>query len=161
MATWRRYLDTANFSEKTIVVRKSSEKMSTVTYLFYCINYIIMVFRIFLEKYIKIASVVFLKLTISCTKTTLAIFFKIWYNLIGYPFRPALWKLLQNCNSILEVHIFGSVHASGYGYFLFAYFSVWRTLKNSQVIHAIVETKFRMFGQAVSKYMIVSVCVIC
>jgi hypothetical protein len=31
--------------------------------------------------------------------------------------------------------------------------------EDSQVIHAIVETKFRMFGQAVSKYMIVSVCV--
>jgi hypothetical protein len=41
----------------------------------------------------------------------------------------------------------------------FALIDLWRTLKNSQVIHAIVETKFRMFGQAVSKYMIVSVCV--
>ena len=41
----------------------------------------------------------------------------------------------------------------------FTLIDLWRTLKNSQVIHAIVETKFRMFGQAVSKYMIVSVCV--
>jgi hypothetical protein len=36
---------------------------------------------------------------------------------------------------------------------------LWRTLKNSQVIYTIVETKFWMFGQAVSKYIIVSVCV--
>ena len=41
----------------------------------------------------------------------------------------------------------------------FTHIDLWRTLKNSQVIQAIVETKFRMFGQAVSKYMIVSVCV--
>jgi hypothetical protein len=41
----------------------------------------------------------------------------------------------------------------------FTHIDLWRTLKNSQVIHAIVETKFRMFVQAVSKYMIVSVCV--
>ena len=41
----------------------------------------------------------------------------------------------------------------------FTHIDLWRTLKNSQVIHAIVETKFRMFGRAVSKYMIVSVCV--
>jgi hypothetical protein len=41
----------------------------------------------------------------------------------------------------------------------FTLIDLWRTQKNSQVIHAIVETKFRMFGQAVSKYMIVSVCV--
>ena len=41
----------------------------------------------------------------------------------------------------------------------FTHIDLWRTLKNSQVIHAIVETNFRMFGQAVSKYMIVSVCV--
>jgi hypothetical protein len=41
----------------------------------------------------------------------------------------------------------------------FTHIDLWRTLKNSQVIHAIVETKFWMFGQVVSKYMIVSVCV--
>jgi hypothetical protein len=41
----------------------------------------------------------------------------------------------------------------------FTHIDLWRTLKNSQVIYAIVETKFRMFGQAVSEYMIVSVCV--
>jgi hypothetical protein len=41
----------------------------------------------------------------------------------------------------------------------FTHIDLWQTLKNSQVIHAIVETKLRMFGQAVSKYMIVSVCV--
>jgi hypothetical protein len=41
----------------------------------------------------------------------------------------------------------------------FTLIDLWRTLKNSQVIHASVETKFRMFDQAVSKYMIVSVCV--
>jgi hypothetical protein len=41
----------------------------------------------------------------------------------------------------------------------FTHIDLWRTLKNLQVIHAMVETKFRMFGQAVSKYMIVSVCV--
>jgi hypothetical protein len=41
----------------------------------------------------------------------------------------------------------------------FIHIDLWRTLKNSQVIYAIVEMKFRMFGQAVSKYMIVSVCV--
>ena len=41
----------------------------------------------------------------------------------------------------------------------FTHIDLWRTLKNSQVIYAIVETKFRMFGQVVSKYMIVSVCV--
>ena len=41
----------------------------------------------------------------------------------------------------------------------FTYIDLWRTLKNSQVIYAIVETKFRMFGQAASKYRIVLVCV--
>jgi hypothetical protein len=40
-----------------------------------------------------------------------------------------------------------------------SHIDLWRTLKNSQVTYTIVETKFRMFGQAVSKYMIVSVCV--
>jgi hypothetical protein len=35
----------------------------------------------------------------------------------------------------------------------FTHIDLWRTLKNSQLIHAIVETKFRMYGQAVSKSM--------
>jgi hypothetical protein len=43
--------------------------MSTVTYLLYYINYIIMEVRIFLQKYSKI----------SFTKTTLAIFFSAGY----------------------------------------------------------------------------------
>ena len=40
----------------------------------------------------------------------------------------------------------------------FTHIDLWRTLKNSQVIHGIVETKFRMIGQAVSKYAIDTDC---
>jgi hypothetical protein len=48
------------------------------------------------------------KVCISCFKYWLIVCFAIALT----PFRPALWKLLQNCNSILEVHIFRSLHAT-------------------------------------------------
>jgi hypothetical protein len=41
----------------------------------------------------------------------------------------------------------------------FTHIDLWRTLKISQDIWPFMETKYRIFGQAVSKYMIVSVWV--